>query len=480
MDVFATASALRLPVRLGQLLAAAACAAAAQAHGLPEAPAQPPAATAPSLPLPPLPTTDEDRTVAEIDGERLGSNALALLLRYQRMAQRGADATQLLDEVIEQRLLARHAAARFTRAELFADQRVAFAPEVSAEEKLAGVLRTVYRERLPEELAAEAGADMEKAIIAQPPLTTQQLRDVLGDPARLRVEYALTPEQQQAAATLSVLRYRLPGGVEDSLSLADIYARQNVQGRISLHQLDAAFLAGQAHRRLAELLAVDWAARQAGAAAVAELRRNLLDREYARALAEYYGLSRDIHAASAYQAALRNRIDQAQVGRWYDTHREQFRRLDRVRARHIRLADEAAAARVNAQLHKDGSNFADLARRHSVAPDAAGGGKLGWLARQDKADWFTELVFAQPPGQNGLAVREPAAADAAAHWEIVRVEEQAHGYFPRDSETVRYLAAQTLAEQQARADYEALRRRLRREARVRLAANTVAAKGDRP
>ena len=470
---------LRLLAQRGLLLAAATCTAAAQAHGSHETAAARPAAAVQTQPLTPLPNAGEDRLVAEIDGERLGSNALALLLRYQRMDQRGADATRLLDEMIEQRLLARYAAARFSQAELFADQRVAFAPEVSAEEKLAGVLRTVYRERLPAELAAEAGADMEKAILAQPPLSAAQLREALGDPAQLRVEYALTPAQQQAAAALYVLRYRLPGGAEGSLSLADLYARQNVQGRISLHQLDAAFLAAQAQRRLAELLVVDWASRQAGENAVAELRRNLLDREYARALTEHYGLGNDIHASSAYQAALRGKVDQAQVEHWYDTHKEQFRRLERVRARHIRLADEATAARVNAQLRKDGGNFAELARRHSVAPDAAGGGELGWLARQDKADWFSELVFAQAPGQNGLAVREAVAADAAAHWEIVRVEEQVYGYFPRDSETVRYLAAQAIAEQQARADYEALRQRLRREAHIRLATtSTTAVKGD--
>lgn len=478
MSGLATAAALRQLAYRGLLLAVAASAAAAQAHGSRERPAPPPAATAQALPLPPLPVAHEDRLSAEIDGERLGSNALALLFRYRRMDQRGGDAAQLRDEVIEQRLLARHAAVRFTRAELFADQRVAFAPEVSAEEKLAGVLRTVYRERLQAELAAEAGADMENAIVAQPPLTTPQLRGALGDPARLRVEYALTPQQQKAAAALSVLRYRLPGGAEGSLSLADIYARQNVQGRISLHQLDGVFLAEQARRRLAELLVVDWASRQAGQAAVSELRRNLIDREYARALAEYYGLSSDIHATSTYQAMLRGKIDQAQVGRWYDTHREQFRRLDRVRARHIRLADEATAARVNAQLQPDGGNFAALARRHSVAPDAAGGGELGWLTRQDRADWFTGLVFAQSPGRNGLAVREPAAGGAAAHWEIVRVDEQVHGYFPRDSETVRYLATQALAERQARIDYEALRQRLRREAHVRLAAANT--RGDGP
>lgn len=422
------------------------------------------AAAVPSLP--PL-ALGADATVAEVDGARIGRNGLAVLQRYAQLDGHTVTSAQVLAEVVEQRLLARHAQAHHTRDVLFPDRRVAFTPEASAEEKLAGVLRAVYRPQLEAALVAEAGMNPDAAILEAPDLTSAQLRDVLGDPARIRLDYSLDATAQRQAEALLVLRYRLPGGGEGCVSLADVYARQNVQGRMSLHALDIDFLRAQARARLSALLVLDWSRRAAGEAAVAELRRNLLDREYARGLSEHYGVGADMHDSNAYLDDLRRRVTAAEISAWYDTHREQFRRLERVRARHIRLADEAVARSVAAALRKDGSNFAELARRHSVAPDRDGGGELGWLARRDDADWFIELVFAQPPGRNGAPVREPVAADAPAQWEIVRVDEQQSGFFARDSETVRYLASRAIAEHKAREAFAALRERLGRDARVR-------------
>lgn len=444
-------------------------AAPAQAHG--EHAAARPAAVATPAALPPLRlSAGDDAVLARVDGERIGSNALALLQRYLALDGRPADTQGVLAEVIEQRLLARHAAQRYPAAELFPEQRVAFAPEVGVDDKLVGLLRTVYREPLESALPAEAGDRMAKIVQARARVDAAQLRSVLGDPQRIRVEYTLDATQRKAADALELVRYALPGGERGRISLADIYARQNVQGRISLHQLDADFLAARVDERLQSLLVVDWAKRQVGADAVAELRRNLSDRDYARALLAQYGLGTDMHDTRPHIDTLRRAVDAAEIQRWYTAHRERFRRLERVRARHIRLADEATALQVARTLRPDGSNFAELARRHSVAPDAAGGGELGWLDSPTGNDWLRELIFAQPLRQTGAPVREPAPANAAAAWEIVRVEEQRHGYHPGDSETVRYLASQAIAEQKARQEFSALNASLRGKARIVLAA----------
>ncbi|TDR46649.1 parvulin-like peptidyl-prolyl cis-trans isomerase protein [Tahibacter aquaticus] len=421
-----------------------------------------------------LPAATADADIARVDGERIGRNGLLLLQAYLSLEQRKPSLPQLRDEVIEQRLLARHAEKTFTQAELFPEQRVAFAPQAAVDDRLVGLLRTLYRDRLDSALQAEAGNDLARAIIAQTLPDAAGLQAALGDPRRLRVEYRLSESEQAAAAQLQLLHYRLPSGGEGRISLADIYARQNVQGRISLHQLDRDFLAAQLRTRLLGLLSVDWASRQAGVAAIAELRRNLYDRELARALMARYGLGTDMHASSEHLQELRSRVTQAEVNAWYDADRERFRRLERVRARHIRLADQATADRVARLLRKDGSNFAEIARQFSIAPDAAGGGQLGWLARKNEADWFSELAFAQPPQRNSAAVRTPAATAASAQWEIVRVDEQQFGHHPRDSETVRYLAAQAIAEQKARQEFAALRQRLQAKARIVLAQQTPA------
>lgn len=455
--------------RLLIFVAALLPAALAQAHG--EHSAARPVATATPATLPPLRLTrGSDALLAEVDGERIGHNGLALLQRYLALDRRPSDTQTVLAEVIEQRVLARHAAQRYSAAELFPEQRVAFAPEVSVDDKLVGLLRTVYRDSLETALPAEAGDGMAKIVQTRHSVDAAQLRSVLGDPQRIRVEYTLDAAQAKAADALELVRYALPGGERGRISLGDIYARQNVQGRISLHQLDADFLAARVDERLQSLLVIDWAGRQAGTAAIAELRRNLRDREYARALMAQYGLGADMHDTRPHIDALRRAVSAAEIDAWYTQHRERFRRLERVRARHIRLADEATAMQVAQQLREDGSNFVELAQRHSIAPDATGGGELGWLDRPSQNDWLRELVFAQPPRRNGAPVREPAPANAAAAWEIVRVEQQQHGYHPRDSETVRYLASQAIAEQKARQEFSALNATLRGKARIVLAA----------
>jgi len=454
----ARASTPRACPRRGLVLALALAAVPLAAHE-PARPSAPPVAAA----LPPL-RLGADVPIAEVDGERIGRNGLMLLQRYAALDGRAPVLDAVLAEVAEQRALARHAAAHFSREQLFPDARVAFAPEVAADDKLTGLLRAVYREPLEAALTAGAGGDLHKVLIPTPAPDGSQLRDVLGDPARIRLDYTLDTAAQRKAQALVVQRWRGLDGREASLSLADVYARQNVQGRLTLHALDGEFLQAQARQRVGALLVQEWARTAAGDAAVAELRRNLLDREYAQGLASYYGVGADPHDSNAYVDGLRRAVTRPQIAAWYAAHREQFRRVERVKARRIRLADEATARRVAAQLQADGSNFAALAQRHSVAPDAAGGGELGWLARRAEADWFTELVFAQPVRRNGVPVREPVAADAPAHWEIVRVDAQQTGYFEGDSETVRYLAARAIAEHAARVNFAALRERLRRRA----------------
>lgn len=456
--------------RLFVIAAALLAGTVAHAHGEQPASRQIPPAALPALKLSPA----DDRLLAEVEGERIGSNGLALLQRYLALDRRPSETQAVLADVIEQRLLARHAQERYSSAELFPEQRVAFAPEVGVDEKLVGVLRTVFREPLHIALGSGNGDERSHIVLARPRIDAAQLQGVLGDPHSIRVEYTLEPARKQVADALELLRYALPGGERGRISLGDIYARQNVQGRISLHQLDTGFLAARVDERLQALRVIDWAQREAGAAAVAELRRNLADRDYARALMAHYGLGSDLHDTRPHIDALRRAVKPPEIDAWYTQHRERLRRIERVRARHIRLADETTAMRVAQQLKPDASNFAELARRHSMAPDAAGGGELGWLDRPRHNDWLRELIFAQPARHNGAPVREPAPANAAAAWEIVRVDEQQHGYHPRDSETVRYLASQAIAEQKARQEFAALLASLRRTARIVLAANAPA------
>lgn len=92
--------------------------------------------------------------------------------------------------------------------------------------------------------------------------------------------------------------------------------------------------------------------------------------------------------------------------KWYDEHREQLGRGERVRARQIvtRTNEEAQAVRKEALR---GVDFEALAREHSIVPDAKAGGDLGWFSRGQMPPVVEDASFALRKNQIGEVVSSP-------------------------------------------------------------------------
>lgn len=108
-------------------------------------------------------------------------------------------------------------------------------------------------------------------------------------------------------------------------------------------------------------------------------------------------------------------ISPAEVERYYAAHIADFSSPEEVRARHILIRvnaerTESAALQRATDLHgqlaaNQGATFAELAQRHSQAPEAEQGGDLGWVKRgQLMADLETPL-FALAVGGLSAPVR---------------------------------------------------------------------------
>lgn len=100
-------------------------------------------------------------------------------------------------------------------------------------------------------------------------------------------------------------------------------------------------------------------------------------------------------------------VDEADVAKYYDTHKEDFRRQERVRVRQIFIpVGSAPGARAKARARIDlireelkaGAAFGELAKRYSKAPGAGQGGVIGWQQRGDLVAALEEVVFALPAG----------------------------------------------------------------------------------
>ncbi|HEY4564321.1 MAG TPA: peptidyl-prolyl cis-trans isomerase [Thermoanaerobaculia bacterium] len=95
---------------------------------------------------------------------------------------------------------------------------------------------------------------------------------------------------------------------------------------------------------------------------------------------------------------LRQEPGEAEIARYYQAHRQDFARPERVRLRQILTADRKAAEEARRQIAA-GIPFEEVSRRLSRGPRADGGGYQGELARGDLPPSFADLIFALKPGE---------------------------------------------------------------------------------
>ncbi|MRV74438.1 hypothetical protein GJ700_22270 [Duganella sp. FT92W] len=414
---------------------------------------------------------DDPALAARIDAAPLHAFTVDTLWRQARLADPQAARAATLEGLVAERLLAASARAQWGEAALLTGQGVAYAHDVALDDQLAALLRSLYKTELEQALAQLPGGSLDGLVVAEPAIDGAAMAAtfdaVFGKPGALRLDYSLTAAQAQHAKAMPVLAYRLPGGGAGTLSLYDIYRRQNVQGRIALHMRQPGALKQQARQALGVLAVLDWAGSRFGAAALADLRRALSDQAVTLAVQRLHGIGADTDSGSPLLNQLAAQADSDAIRAYYDQHRDEFRRIDKVRARHVRTHDEAAAQAAYAAL-KGGADFASVARKFSMAADAAQGGDLGWIDASGKTSWLQQLAFAQPPGTVSRPVRAPVGPQDKAYWEIVLVEQRVDGVQPPEAESVRYVASRAIARRSAIAQLAALRARVVREADIEL------------
>lgn len=410
---------------------------------------------------------DQAAPAAYIDGAPVHALTLRALRHEASERPDRPSAEAVLAAIVADRLQAPWSRKRFSAAQLYPASTVGFAPQVIVEQRLAGLVRSLYASELDAAVRALPGATLESLVEATYPLAPATLERLFGAPGALRLGYDFTPDQAALAARTPLLRYRLGGAPALTLSVLDVYRRQNVQGRMAFFQRQQDLMLAQARQQLASLFVLDWAGRRCGAAALADLRQALDEQETVRGAMRLYGLAEGAEAHSPLQAALARQVSLADIRIYYDAHIDQFRRIDKVKARHIRVGSEALAQRLRAELAA-GKDFGTLARRHSLAPSAARGGDLGWVKQSAAPDWLSALALQQPAGTVSSPFRAAVGPDAPATWELLLVGQRVEGVYPPESETVNYMARRAIAHERARAEFAGVRMALVGAARVEL------------
>ena len=135
--------------------------------------------------------------------------------------------------------------------------------------------------------------------------------------------------------------------------------------------------------------------------------RKLMEAAADRALQTAY-VSREIGPLIT-EAAIRGRYDAEIAGK---------PGAEEVHARHILMADEAAAKKIIEELKK-GGDFAELAKKHSTDPGAAQGGDLGFFKKDDMVPEFATAAFGLKPGE---ITQIPVKTQFG--WHIIKLEER--------------------------------------------------------
>lgn len=108
---------------------------------------------------------------------------------------------------------------------------------------------------------------------------------------------------------------------------------------------------------------------------------------------------------------------------YYKDHLSEFKPPEEIKARHILVKTEAQANKILDEL-KGGKDFIELAKKNSIDPAAASGGKLelsdgrDWLPRGAFEKSFEHILFSIPKGQLGGPIKTQFG------WHILKVEDR--------------------------------------------------------
>ncbi len=91
-------------------------------------------------------------------------------------------------------------------------------------------------------------------------------------------------------------------------------------------------------------------------------------------------------------------VSEDEMKKFYEEHKENFKRPQMWRASHILVASETEAKDISAELSK-GKGFEELAREKSIDATAARGGDVGYFRKGQVIPEFENTCFGMEPGQ---------------------------------------------------------------------------------
>ena len=128
---------------------------------------------------------------------------------------------------------------------------------------------------------------------------------------------------------------------------------------------------------------------------------------------------RDILAQIAMRETLKAAsVSEEEAAAYYEENKEQYKKGETVRAKHILTETEEKCAEILAAIEKNEKSFEDAAKEFSTCPSGAKGGDLGAFGRGQMVKEFEDAAFSAEIG----AVVGPVKTQFGYH--LIKVEEK--------------------------------------------------------
>ena len=345
---------------------------------------------------------------------------------------------------LRQGLVENHLLARAVEAELSQANRQDLDALVEAE--AANLIEQVYGHKLQHDIVP---------FLREPQaLSSARLREVLAPKTQGVVLNSLwlSETQQAAAAQVELISWQFPGQPRQRLDLLTLYQGTSVQGQVELQQGNLSFMA-QLVREQAQRDYLWYQLGQQGFSAAEQqgVRQLVRDKLVRHKYLHQIGLYSDFHHETESLKQLARQVSDAQADAYYQRHLAEYRNVAQVQAAHIRLADQATADRVYAELQQ-GLDFTQAVQRHSLSADKQQPlpGDLGLIRHDDpQLDFLRKTALIQKAD----TVSQPMLIDGA--FEILQVRSREDRQLPLSDPSVRYEVNQAVAREQLARQFEA-------------------------
>ena len=411
-------------------------------------------------------------TAAKINDFKIPKASFDLI--YQIAFKHDPDTSKkaLIRSLIENYVFAREAEREFGENVLMQKNSVGFDTQVTLDRDFVKTFFQRYRVQIQKSIKQLPGSTLTSLLKHPIKISPAQLQEAVD--LKNSLKYNLSKDKAVLAKKVTLATYQMPKSpIIHTVSLWDIYNRQNIQGRVAIHQKNIAFLENQIRDYLLERYVHYWARNESGLSqgeviALSALFKDRLIKEQYLALK---GLNLDLHHNNQQQTERAKLVTHKEILAYYNKHKEEFQIIEKVRASHIRIDSQELADTVYKEINEGLLTFDQAVKRYSISDDKnqTKAGNLGWIKNKDKSStWLQGVAFIQTENIVSKPFRSPQGAEKEIFWEIILVHEKIIGYQPSDSEGVRYEASRAIAKKHLVKDFKRTRKQLLKSANIEL------------